>query len=112
MTSPVDRDLIYRVKDVSDALKGRIDSKRFDAAIPRLTQAADHLGAAAIGSLQALRPDRGPRRCLLDPTVGRMYGGSTAKRQGWPRSAGWPTSALGASSPAASPTPSSPAACP
>jgi hypothetical protein len=55
MATTVDRDLTYRVKDLSDALQGRIAPRRLDAVMERLIQAADHLGAAAIGSSMAVQ---------------------------------------------------------
>jgi hypothetical protein len=53
-TAPtVDWNLRHRVKDVGDALQGHISSALLDAAVLRLVQAADHLGAAAVGARMA-----------------------------------------------------------
>jgi hypothetical protein len=50
----IDEDLAYRLKDLSDALHGSsLERERFDAAMDRLIQAVDHLGAAAIGVAMA-----------------------------------------------------------
>jgi hypothetical protein len=58
MPTGVDQDLLYRVKDLSDALQapvrdGRLEHERLDAAIERLLAAADRLGAASVGARMA-----------------------------------------------------------
>jgi hypothetical protein len=52
-TSEPDRDLLYRVKDVGDALAGIVEEPRLSAILSRLVAAADHLGAAQVGSVMA-----------------------------------------------------------
>ena len=52
MSEP-DRDLLYRVKGVGDALVGIVEEPRLSAILSRLVAAADHLGAAQVGAVMA-----------------------------------------------------------
>ena len=56
---PVDRDLMVRVNDGSDALTGQLDGARLATLITRPIAAADHLGAAAVGAKLARQSDDG-----------------------------------------------------
>jgi len=51
--SEPDRDLLYRVKGVGDALVGIVEEPRLSAILSRLVAAADHLGAAQVGAVMA-----------------------------------------------------------